>query len=285
MLNQIRPIALGLFLASGMAITPALAEDTPTADTVVATVGDAEITLGHMIVLRAGLPPQVAQLPAQTLYEAILDQLIQQAILEQSFEGELSKAAALTLENERRAIIAGELLGRIGENAVTDEAVETAYKEDFVDAQKPTEYKAAHILVETEDKAKELLEELEGGADFADLAREHSTGPSGPNGGELGWFTADMMVEPFGTTVSEMEPGTISEPVETQFGWHVVKLEDTRTQDTPPLDAVRSQIEGKLRQKAVEDRIAEISKDMDVDRATGDALDPSVLDQIDLLEE
>ncbi|MEI4195664.1 peptidylprolyl isomerase [Roseovarius sp. E0-M6] len=285
MLNSLRPLTFAAVFTMSAAGVPTLADEAPTADTVVATVNGTDITLGHMIVLRAGLPQQVAELPAEILFEGILDQLIQQAILEENFEGELSKTAQLTLENERRAIIAGEILARISKNAITDEAVQQVYQENYAESAKPTEFKASHILVESEEKANELVASLKDGAEFATLAREHSTGPSGPNGGALGWFTADMMVEPFGSAVAEMEPGSVSNPVETQFGWHVIKLEETRLQGTPDLAEVRGEIEEQIRQEAVQARIEELSKAVEVNRDSAETMDPSVLNNIDLLEE
>ncbi len=284
MLNRLRP--LPLILAAGLSFQalPAMAEDAPNADTVLATVDGTEITLGHMLVLRAGLPAQFAQLPPEVLYAGILDQLIQQAVLENSFEGDLSRSGRLAVENERRAVVASEILGTISNNAITDEAIEAAYQEAYVNAAQVTEYKAAHILVETEELARSLVDQLGDGADFAELAKEHSTGPSGPGGGALGWFAADMMVEPFSEAVSSMEPGTVSAPVQTQFGWHVIKLGETRTQDRPELESVRAEIEESVRQAAVESYIADLSSQATIEREAGDALDPALLNQFDLLE-
>ena len=224
MFHHIRPIAAGALLATASMMQPALAEDAPTADTVVATVNGAEITLGHMIALRAGLPGQFAQLPAEVLYKGILDQIVQQTLLEQSLEADLTKSRMLRIENERRALFADQALDSIRAEAVNDDAIDAAYEAQYLDAEPPIEYSAAHILVETEEKASALIAELEAGADFAALAQEHSTGPSGPNGGSLGWFSDGMMVEPFQNAVAAMEPGSVSAPVQTQFGWHVIKL-------------------------------------------------------------
>lgn len=284
MLNRLVRLPLIAALGFGLVTLPALAQDDPSADTVVAVVDGTEITLGHMLVLRAGLPAQFSQLPNDVLFPGILDQLIQQAVLENSFEGEMSKSGRYSMENERRAIISSEILARVSNNAVSDEAIEAAYQENYVNAAQITEYKAAHILVETEDEAKSLVEQLNDGADFAQLAKDNSTGPSGPGGGELGWFAADMMVEPFADAVRSMEPGSISAPVQTQFGWHVIKLDETRNQDRPELETVRAELEEGVRQAAVEAYIADLSSQASIERASGDALDPALLDRIDLLE-
>ena len=285
MLKRLRSLSVLVVIAGGLTAAPAIAEDHATADTVVATVDGTEITLGHMITLRAGLPAQFASLPTEILYQGILDQLIQQAILVNSFEGEMSKRGKLALENERRAVISSEILDQIGGDAVTEEAVQAAYDLQYLQAAAETEYRAAHILVETQEKAAELSEMLKNGADFATLARENSTGPSGPSGGELGWFTADLMVQPFSDAVKTMEIGQISDPVQTQFGWHVIALNETRSKDRPALDVVRPEIEDAIRQEATDARIAQLSETVVIDRTTGDALDPALLDQNELLDD
>ncbi len=277
-------IATGL-MAGTFASAPVWAEDAPDADTVVATVNGTEITLGHMIILRAGLPEQFTQLPANILYTGILDQLIQQTLLQQSHSGDISKAGALALENERRAVVASEVLGRIARAAVDDDAVTATFEAEYLNSPAVTEYHAAHILVETEEEAANLVTELRNGADFAELAREHSTGPSGPGGGELGWFSAGMMVEPFQLAVEKMEVDSISDPVETQFGWHVIRLIETRTKDRPALDDVRAEIEDSLRQAAVDAYVADLREKGEVKREEGDALDPELLTQFDLLDD
>ncbi|WP_138935768.1 peptidylprolyl isomerase [Roseovarius arcticus] len=289
MFDRLKPIITSAMLIGALGASPLLAEgetgDAPNADTVVATVAGTDITLGHMLTLRAGLPEQFAQVPADVLYPGILDQLIQQTLLADAHDGDLSRRAALSLENERRALIAAEEMADIAETAVTDEAVQTYFDENFLNGEAVTEYNAAHILVETEEEAAALVEELKGGADFGALAEEHSTGPSGPSGGQLGWFSDGMMVEPFQVAVEGMEPGSVSDPVQTQFGWHVIKLEETRAKDAPKLEDVRAEIEDALRQQAITQAITKLQGENDVDRTAGDAMDPEVLNQIDLLDE
>ncbi|NCF73996.1 MAG: hypothetical protein GWP67_10895 [Gammaproteobacteria bacterium] len=113
----------------------------------------------------------------------------------------------------------------------------------------PKEFKARHILVDTQAAATALIEELQGGADFVELAKEHSTGPSGPSGGDLGWFTVQTMVEPFSDAVAAMEDGAFTaEPVQTQFGWHVILREDSRESAPPSLDSVRDAIKQRIEQ-------------------------------------
>jgi len=263
---------------------PAAAQDEVTADTVVATVNGTDITIGHMLALRGRLPQQYQQLPAEVLFPGILDQLVQQQLLADTETG-LSLGGQVTVDNERRTILANQAIRAIAEGAVTDEALQVAYEAQFASAEPETEYNASHILVETEEEATAIIAELEGGADFAALAEERSTGPSGPNGGMLGWFGAGAMVAPFEEAVVALEPGSISAPVETQFGWHVIRLNETRLAEAPPLDAVRDELVEQLQREAVDARLAELTESGEVDRAAGDALDPAVLNNPDLIPE
>lgn len=265
-------------LVAGVAVS-AHAQD---ADTVVATVGGTEITLGHMIVMTSQLPPEYQNLRDETLYNAVLDQLVKQEAVGQSLNGELSKASILALENERRAFFASEALNRAAEAAVTEDAIKAAYDEQYGNVEPAKEFNANHILVETEEEAKELVEALNGGADFEELAKEKSTGPSGPSGGALGWFGVGMMVKPFEDAVLSLEPGQISGPVQTQFGWHVVKLNEVRDQAAPTLDEVRAEIAGALQQEAVTNAIEELGAEVEVSM-TESTIDPALLRNIELI--
>jgi len=275
-----RLAALAGGVALGLAAAPLAAQN---ADTVVATVGDTEITLGHMIVAKRSLPQQYQQLPDQQLFAGLLEQLVQQNALAQAV-GDPTRATELTIENQRTGLLAGEALGRVGQEAVTDEAIRAAYEARFADAEPSREYNAAHILVETADEAQNLIDQLDEGADFAELAREHSTGPSGPNGGALGWFDAAQMVAPFRDAVTEMEAGEVAGPVETQFGWHVVKLNETRMSEAPPLEEVRGQLADELRQQAQQAHIDKVMAETEVSRTDAE-IDPALLSDMSLVAE
>ena len=277
--------------AAALAVTmamPAQAQDQAEEmelDTVVATVNGEDITLGHMLMVRTTLPEQYQQLGDDVLWDGILDQLVRQAALAQDENAVETKRVTLSIDNERRALLAGEVVKAIAETSVSDEAVQAAYEADYTDAEMGKEFNASHILVETEEDAQALVEELEGGADFAELAREKSTGPSGPNGGELGWFAAGMMVEPFQDAVETLEVGAVSEPVQTQFGWHVIKLNESRAKEAPALDEVRGEIEMSLQQQAVEKYIDETLASAEVTRMDKSEADVSALSNMQLLED
>ena len=281
MLKRFAPV-LVLTLAGGLATVAPAEEIGP--DTVVARVGTTEITLGHMIVLRSQLPEEYRQLPDDVLYQAVLDQLIRQSAVVEAAGGELSLGAKLALENERRSFVAGEALSRVAEEAVTDEAVQKAYDATYSDAEPTREYHAAHILVASEDEAKAIKAELDDGADFAELAKEKSTGPSGPNGGDLGWFSEGMMVKPFEDAVVALEAGAVSDPVETQFGWHVIKLYDVRMKDAPPLNDVRDELVQQIQRDAMETALEKYTAEADVTRVDVE-VDPAILKNNDLVGE
>ncbi|KIN62774.1 PPIC-type PPIASE domain protein [Sulfitobacter noctilucicola] len=278
-LTYLASVALAVSLA-----LPVAAQDEPSLDTVVATVNGTDITLGHMIIARTTLPEQYQQLPDEVLFTGILDQLVQQSALADTFEGDLPNRVKLSLENETRSLTAGEVIETVMAEPLEEDAILAAYNEQYTDAEMGEEYNASHILVETEQEAQSIKEALDDGADFAELAREKSTGPSGPGGGSLGWFGKGMMVPTFEAAVVDMKAGAVSDPVETQFGWHVIKLNETRTSEAPALEDVREELELQLRQTLVQSRIEEITSAAEVDRSASEGLDPALLKNIEWLE-
>lgn len=260
---------------------PASAQD---ASTVVATVNGTDITIGHMIVARATLPAQFQELPDEVLFEGILEQLVQQTLLAQAFEGELPERAKISLENETRSLTAGEELERLFATSITPEAVQAAYDAQFEGAEPTQEYNASHILVPTEEEANAVKETIEGGADFAATAREKSTGPSGPNGGQLGWFGTGAMVPSFEAAVIALEVGEVSDPVQTQFGWHVIVLNEIRVQERPPLEQMREELEGQVREEALTAYIGELESGAEIDQSGATGIDPALLKDLTLVE-
>ena len=267
-------------LVLGLAL-PVFAAETNT-DTVVASVNGEDITIGHMIVLREGLPEQYQTLPDDVLFDGILDQLVQQALLAQKAENP-GRVIELRLENERRSLLAGTVMQTMLDDALTDEALQAAYDQKFAGAEPSKEYNASHILVETEDEAKSLVTELEGGADFAELAKDKSTGPSGPNGGELGWFGDGMMVKEFQDAVVGMEVGAVSIPVQTQFGWHVIRLNQTRMKDAPPLAEVRDELAAEMQQKIIDESLTELTEEAEIARPDLSEVDRAAIRNLDLV--
>ncbi|HYY36585.1 MAG TPA: peptidylprolyl isomerase, partial [Xanthobacteraceae bacterium] len=150
--------------------------------------------------------------------------------------------------------------------AVSDEAMHQIYNDAVKSVGGQEEVRARHILVQSEDEAKAILEQLKKGADFATLAKEKSKDPGAAEGGDLGYFTKDQMVPEFADVAFKMYPGQLSNPVKTQFGWHVIKLEDKRTKQPPEFERVKDQIEAYLARKAQTDFIAKLRQNAKVER-------------------
>jgi len=278
----------GAALAAGLALpvltAPVWAEDAPTADTVVATVNGTAITLGHMIIAREALPDQYKALPPDVLFKGILDQLVQQTALEQSMDGKLTRRDTLHLENEERGYVSARALEAVVRGAVTDAALQAADDARFKDAAPQTEYNAAHILVADEAKAKELLAELEAGADFAELAKTNSTDTgSGAAGGDLGWFGLGMMVKPFEEAVVAAEVGKVAGPVQSDFGFHLILVKETRVAAQPTLDDIRDELATEIEQQAIEAHVTEVTAAAAVE-TPGEGIDPALLGDLSLLD-
>jgi len=181
----------------------------------------------------------------------LLNELVNTFILSNSAEGQAlaqQPDLAAAIDVSRARLITQALIENTLENSpVTDAEIKAVYDEQYAGKTKQ-EFKARHILVRTEDEAKALIKQLDGGADFAQLAKEHSTGPSSSAGGDLGWFEKDMMVKPFADAVASMTNGThSSSPIKTQFGWHIILREDAKDLGAVELAQVKDDIISSLR--------------------------------------
>jgi peptidyl-prolyl cis-trans isomerase C len=261
---------------------PAFAEG-ESADTVVATVNGVTITLGHMIALRETLPAEYQSLPDDVLFKGIYEQLIQQEVLAQSIP-DLSPRALATIDNDKRGLVSGIAIEGIVKEAVTDAALQAAYDARFKDAKPQTEYNAAHILVATQEEADKLKADLAGGADFAELAKANSTDTgSGANGGDLGWFGLGMMVKPFEDAVVAAKVGEVTAPVQSEFGFHLILVKETRVADQPTLDQLRDELAAEVENTAINAKIEELTKGANVTR-DGESLDPAILKNAGLID-
>ncbi|WP_035898746.1 peptidylprolyl isomerase [Labrenzia sp. DG1229] len=242
---------------------------------VVARVGDAEITEADIAFAAQDLGQQLQRFPPNQWRAILLDVVVDMELLAQAarqdgldqdpdFKNQLE---FLELQALRNAYISQKI-----DSLITDEALKAAYEAEFKDFEGPEEVNARHILVSDKAEAEALIKELDGGADFVELAKEKSTGPSGPNGGDLGYFGKGQMVKPFEDVVFTLEPGEYTKaPVETQFGWHVIKLENKRRQEKPAFETVAGDLRQRLIREQYEAKMAELK-----DAFTVEVLDDSL---------
>ena len=248
--------------------------------TVVATVNNSQITIGHVIAVKKQLPDQYQKLGYDVLFKGILDQLVQQEILASSFKYDPTWISIL-LENERRNILSSIILEKISKAAVTKGALKTAYLEKYKGEGGNVEYKASHILVTTIQEAEDLLKLLEDGADFKNLAINYSIGPSSPDGGDLGWFIKGQMVAPFEKALTLMEINTYYGPVKTQFGYHLIRLDDLRETLPPDFELVKNELEVELRNTAIEKHLKKLTSNADI-VISKNLINPNALSTLDL---
>nr|WP_047581938.1 peptidylprolyl isomerase [Methylobacterium sp. ZNC0032] len=262
-MNSARFIAaLGFALLAG----PAFAQ----ADKVVAKVDGIAITEKDVQLASEDLGERLAQLPEERKRDEVINYLVDlklgaKAATEAKIGDTPDFAARLAYYREK--VLLDEYLTREGKKAVTSEAAKKLF-DDTTKAMTPEEEAhARHILVEDEAQAKAAVERLKKGEDFAKVAAELSKDPgSGKEGGDLGWFTKDRMVPEFAEAAFKLKKGEISEPVKSQFGWHVIKLEDKRSKPLPDFAAVKPQIDQYLERKAQQDIVLSLREKAKVER-------------------
>jgi peptidyl-prolyl cis-trans isomerase C len=236
---------------------------------VVARVNGADITRQEVVDSAADLPDQIRS-QIDLVFPQLLNRYIGLKLL-----GDEGRAENLAEDPEVKKLMSDYetqairqvYVTRYLNQQITDEAVTARYEKNLKDNPPPEEVRAAHILVKTEDEAKAIIEQLKGGAGFAAVAKEKSTDKgSGANGGDLGWFTKDVMVKEFADAAFAMKPGDISQaPVKSQFGWHIIKLEERRTQPAPTLDSQRDQIRAELSEESVQALVQTLRKEAKVE--------------------
>jgi len=254
---------LAVALLAGL---PVRAQD---ANPVLAKVNGAEIRASDVALAEEELGPSLAQMDPATKKENVLSFLIDMKIV--SKEAEDKKIAdrddfKTRLAFARNRLLMDNLLAVEGKAATTDENMKKVYEEAAKQITGEQEVHARHILVETEDQAKKVAEDLKKGADFAELAKKESKDPGASDGGDLGFFTKDQMVPEFSAAAFALEPGKISDPVKTQFGWHVIKVEEKRTRKAPDFEQVKPQIETYVVRKAQADYVAKLRTAAKVER-------------------
>ncbi len=269
----------GLILA---AASPIWAEG-ESADTVVATVNGKEITLGQMIATRETLAPEFQASEAR-LFSGILDMLVQQEVVAQS-AAPVSARDKANLANMSRGYLAGSIADRVATDAVTDATLKAAYDERFKDASADTlQYNVSHILVDSQEKAEALRKEIEAGASFATVARENSTDlGSGAAGGDLGWYGLGSFVKPFEEAMVAAEPGKVTAPVQSEFGWHLILVKETRSVERPTLDQLRDELAGEIEEVAIDTHVKDLMAKATIDMP-GKLMDPALIMKSDLID-
>jgi peptidyl-prolyl cis-trans isomerase C len=238
-------------------------------DPVIARVNGVDITQGDLALAEEDVGADMQAVSPEAKREQLISYLADIIMVTQAAD---KKNLADNPDFKRRLaflrnkLLMGYELQQEAKTALTDEALHQTYDEAVRSMAGQEEVRARHILVESEDEAKALLEQLKNGADFATLAKEKSKDPGAAEGGDLGYFTKDQMVPEFADVAFKMYPGQLSNPVKTQFGWHVIKVEDRRTKQPPEFDKVKDQIEAFLARKAQTDFITKLRQSAKVDR-------------------
>ena len=254
-----------------------------TEKTVLVSVNGEDITVGNVISFQSRLSDQYQSMEDSVLFDGILKQLIQQTILSQKVNIH-SDRIKYALENQTRAFLSTELVGNLSETEVIESEIESLYVKFSTDIERKKEYNASHILVETETEAEELLLRLKNGADFSELAKTYSTGPSGAQGGNLGWFGQGAMVPTFENAVIKLKIDELSVPVQTQFGWHLIKLNDVRKTPVPTIEEVRKELITEIKKKKIDFEMSKIIDSADVIYSDLE-IDPKIIREVSMLND
>jgi peptidyl-prolyl cis-trans isomerase C len=270
-----RALALCVVAAAMVLAAPASYAQQP--DPVVARVNGAEIHESDLAMTEEELGQNGQQIPAEAKREYLITVTADMMLLSKAAEDAKlgdSDEFKRRLANARTRLLMEQLLQAETKKAVTPEAMRKVYDDLAQKVSTEQEVRARHILVETEDEAKAVLAELKKGADFAALAKSKSKDPGSSEGGDLGYFTKDQMVPEFAEVAFKLEKGAISDPVKSQFGWHIIKVEDKRTRQIPEFDKMKDQIETFLARKAQSDLITKLRASAKIERV-GDAGKPA----------
>lgn len=261
------------------AALPALGQDTAADDPVEAVVNGQEIRRSDVIESAQSLPPAYQQQIDQ-IYPALVERLIDLTLLlEEAKRRDLGADPEVKdrVADYEDQVVREVLLDRQVKEGMTEEAVKARYDQFVAEFQPQSEVHARHILVATEDEAKAIIAELDAGGDFAAIATAKSidTG-SGAQGGDLGFFTAEQMVPEFSQAAFALEPGAHSTaPVQSQFGWHVIKVEEKRDTQPPSFEEARPEIENQLSQELVNDLVTKLRADAEIEMTQPPAADPA----------
>jgi peptidyl-prolyl cis-trans isomerase C len=247
---------------------PTVAPKEPTGAEVVAIVDGENILYSDVMAARRTLPAQYQQIPMQTIYLQLLNQVIERHVLASAAIKSGQDKDVLVqagLRQARNRVLSSSYARYLVSQGVTEERVRAIYNKDKDAKTGPVEVRARHILVQTEAEARSIIMALKKGGDFVALAKTKSTGPSGARGGDLGYFKKGAMVPAFSAAAFSLKPGEISDPVKTQFGWHVIKVEDRRSSAGPSFKKEAGKIRQKLAAEIIQAEVAKQRKTVKIE--------------------
>ena len=261
--TALRRVAAAALLAVFAAAPLAAQESAPKPDVVVAEVNGEKILMADLMATYRSLPARLQQVPFEQLYKPLLEHAISIRLL--ANEGRKAKLEETEAVKTRLKYIENQYVyeayvEKIVAERANDAKLKEAYEAYVKEYKGEEEVRASHILVKSEQEAKDIITQLDKGADFAKLAKEKSTDPSKEkNSGDLGFFTKEQMVKEFAEAAFALKKGeTTKAPVKTQFGWHVIRVTDRRTSAAPPMDEVKDQLKQKLAETIAQEEITKL---------------------------
>ena len=273
-LRKIVSSILAFLLFSIMFLKATQAQNIP----IVANVNNEDISLETMIHAMNELPPEIQSQPFMSYYEDLLERVIDIKLLAQEgkkmkLDEEPSVRAAIDFVIEK--VLMQAFLSKYVQENIKEENIKASYSNFIADETSREEIKASHILMDTESEAIDVINMLNDGDDFAELAKNKSTGPSGPSGGDLGWFKRGQMVPPFEKAAFSLNKNEITQrPVQTQFGWHVIKIFDKRIPEAPSYESMKSKLIQDLERKIVSKKIQDLRNDALIEKLSSSELEP-----------
>ena len=273
-LRKIVSSILAFLLFSIMFLKATQAQNIP----IVANVNNEDISLETIIHAMNELPPEIQSQPFMSYYEDLLERVIDIKLFAQEgkkmkLDEEPSVRAAIDFVIEK--VLMQAFLSKYVQENIKEENLKASYNNFIADETSREEIKASHILMDTESEAIDVINMLNDGDDFAELAKNKSTGPSGPSGGDLGWFKRGQMVPPFEKAAFSLNKNEITQrPVQTQFGWHVIKIFDKRIPEAPSYESMKSKLIQDLERKIVSKKIQNLRNDALIEKLSSSELEP-----------
>ena len=272
--RKIISLILSLTLISIIFIKSAQTQDIP----IVANVNKEKISLETMIHAMNELPPEIQSQPFMSYYEELLERVIDIKLIAQegkkiNLEKEPSVKAAIDFVTEK--VLMQAFLSKYVQKNISEESLKASYNNYIADEISREEIKASHILLDTQNEAVEVIKMLNNGDDFAEVAKNKSTGPSGPSGGDLGWFKRGQMVPPFENAAFSLGQNEISQkPIQTQFGWHVIKVFEKRIPQAPSYENMKNNLIQDLERKIVSKKIQDLRNNALIEKLSSSELEP-----------